>query len=316
MRRSTPDDHPRPFRVAARVGAAIGVLALPLPPTTAVGGAPAVHEVAFEFATRQPIVPVSVNGGPAVPFVVDTGASIHVIDSGIARRAGIADGPSTPLAGGGQTVVGASFVNGVKLETGGLAWSGQRAAVSSLGYPDGKHFAGLLGAPVLKQYTVRFAFQARRLRLVEPSTYQPPSGAVVLPFELQEDLPIVRATIDTGAGSIEARLMVDTGAATFVDLNRPFVDAHGLLAAIPDASSSDRPAALDGTAPFLYGTGRRVTLGGLAFDKPRLGLSRAQSGSSARRERDGIIGNDLVGRFDMTVDYSRRVILLERPSQR
>ncbi len=32
--------------------------------------------------------------------------------------------------------------------------------------------------------------------------------------------------------------MVDTGASQFVDLNRPFVDAHRLVDAVPDAKST------------------------------------------------------------------------------
>jgi hypothetical protein len=81
--------------------------------------------------------------------------------------------------------------------------------------------------------------------------------------------------------------MVDTGASQFIDLNRPFVDSHRLVDALPDAKPSDRPAALGGSAPFLYATAPRVTLGGIVFDRPRIGLSRAESGSSARKERDG-----------------------------
>ncbi len=106
--------------------------------------------------------------------------------------------------------------------------------------------------------------------------------------------------------------MIDTGAATFVDLNRPFVDAHRLVETLPDAKATDRPAALGGTAPFLYATAQRVTLGGVVFERPRLGLSRAQTGSSSRSERDGIIGNDLLQQFVVTVDYSRRTLVLER----
>src|SRR5262249_6007244 len=136
-------------------------------------------------------------------------------------------------------------------------------------------------------------------------------GATRVPFELQDDLPLVRATVDAGTGPLAARLMVDTGASQFVDLNRPFVDAHGLVEAVRDAASVDRPG-LGGTAPVLYGTGRRVTLGGITFDQPRLGLSRARSGSSASRERDGIIGNDLLRNFRVTFDYKRRTLVLER----
>jgi len=270
------------------------------------------YEFPFEFRTRQPIVQVKVNGAAAVPFVVDTGASIHVVDREIARAANVAAGRAARLSGGGQASVDVQFVDGLSLETGGRTWSDQRAAVASLGYPDRKHFAGLLGAPILMRYTVQFAFEAKVMRLFEPSAYTPPKGAVLVPFELQDDLPVVRATISTGSWTAEARLMIDTGAATFVDLNRPFVDAHRLVETLPDAKATDRPAALGGTAPFLYATAQRVTLGGVVFERPRLGLSRAQTGSSSRSERDGIIGNDLLQQFVVTVDYSRRTLVLER----
>jgi Aspartyl protease len=292
--------------VCLLAAASLAAFALPSEPI-------AIH---FTFATKQPIVPVQVNGGPAVPFVVDTGASIHLIDREIARQASVAGGRVVPLTGGGQATVETQFVDGVALATGGQAWSQQRAALAPLGYPERKHFAGLLGAPILMRYTVQFDFPARIMRLFDPAAYTPPSGATTIPFELQEDLPIVHVTIDAGTGPLDARLMVDTGASTFIDLNRPFVEKHKLAEAMPDASASERPAALGGTAPFLYATGRRATLGGIAFDQPRLGLSRATTGSSSRSERDGVIGNAVIGGFVVTIDYRRKVIVLEQPAGR
>ena len=303
----------RSFRRIAGLCIGAGILATVQPRNAAVTGAPALHEIPFEFKTHQPIVPVRINGADAVPFVVDTGASIHLIDQQIALKASVSGGRSAQLSGGGQARVDVQFVDGLKIEAGGLAWSEQRAAVANLGYPDRKHFAGLIGAPILMRYTVQFAFPTRTMRLIDPSAFTVPRGAVQIPFELQEDLPIVRVMVDAGSGPIEARLMVDTGASTFIDLNRPFVEAHRLVETLPDAKAADRPAALGGTAPFLYGTGRRVTLGGLVFDRPRLGLSRARSGSSSRSERDGVIGNALLEEFVMTVDYTRRMLVLHRP---
>jgi len=267
----------------------------------------------FRFTTRQPIIDVQLNGGPAVPFVVDTGATIHLIDREVARQASAGEGRTVPLAGGGQAMVQTQWGDGLVLASGGQTWTGQRAALAPLGYPERKHFAGLLGAPILMRYTVQFDFPKRIMRLFDPARHAPPAGAVRIPFELQDDLPVIHVTVDAGTGPLDARLMVDTGAGTFIDLNRPFVEAHGLVEAIPDAAVQDRPAALGGTAPFLYGTGKRATLGGIVFERPRLGLSRAQSGSSASGARDGVIGNAVVGDYVMTVDYRRRLIVLERP---
>jgi hypothetical protein len=298
---------------AACVVAAAAVTAAPAP---APSSSPRpLHRIPFAFTTRQPIVPVRVNGESPVPFVFDTGASIHVIDRDLARRAAVPDGRAVQWSGGGQSPVAAQFVDGIRIEAGGLTWNDQRAAVAPLGYPDRKHFAGLIGAPILMRYTVRFVFPEKTLELFDPATYTAPAGAVLVPFELQEDLPVLRVMVDAGSGPREARLMFDTGAATFVDLNRPFVERHKLIEAMADAKAFDRPAALGGTAPFLYGTARRVTIGPLTFDRPRLGLSRATSGSSSRSERDGVLGNDLLKEYTVTVDYRRRTLVIERPGR-
>jgi len=294
----------------------IATATLSVVPGSARGATQASHEFDFEFRTKQPIVDVRVNGGAAVPFVVDTGASIHLLDRKIARQANVAGGRAGQLSGGGQAATDVQFVDGLVLEVAGVAWKDQRAAATILGYPDKKHFAGLLGAPILMRYAVQFAFPSRRLRLFDPASYVAPAGAVLIPFELQENLPIVRMTIDAGTGPLEARLMVDTGASTSIDLNRPFVDAHRLTETVADAASADRPAAIGGTAPFLYATGKRAMLGSISFDAPRLGLSRAQSGSSSRASRDGIIGNALLESFVMTVDYRRQMLVLERGSRK
>jgi hypothetical protein len=230
------------------------------------------------------------------------------------------------MRGGGEATVATKWVDGVTFAFGGRSWPAQRAAVAPLGYPDRKHFAGLIGAPILARYAVRFDFPSQMLQLIDPAAYEPPAGALRVPFELQDDLPVIRVTVDAGAAPVVARLMVDTGASTSIDLNRPFVERHGLVQALADATPADRPAALGGTAPFLYATGRsasidgesfdtrqRRTAGSIVFDRPRLGLSRALTGSSASDARDGIIGNELLRRYVMTVDYRRRIVVLASP---
>src|ERR1044072_9126911 len=60
------------------------------------------HEIPFEFRTHQPIIPVRVDGGEPVPFLFDTGASIHVIDAEIARQVGVTGAGERNMYGGGQ----------------------------------------------------------------------------------------------------------------------------------------------------------------------------------------------------------------------
>src|SRR6266850_1926612 len=245
------------MRIFVAIGTALmlsmlSVLAQAERPMRASGvNARSLSELDFDFTTRQPIVPTRVNGGRPVPFLVDTGASINIVDETIAREAGLRGGDARSMTGGGEASFEARLMGPMKLEAGGVVWEAQRAAVGRLGYPETKHFAGLLGAPILMRYAVQFDYDRRKLRLIDPAAYAPPAGAVLVPFDLQDDLPVVHAVVDAGTGPLDARFMVDTGASQFVDLNRPFVDAHRLLQAIPDAALTQRPAGLGGTAPVV-----------------------------------------------------------------
>jgi hypothetical protein len=297
-----------------RVGVCFALLAQTALIPSVERAAEPVLDIPFDFKTRQPIVQVRVNGGRPVPFLFDTGASVNVVDEGIAREIGVVGSGAQSISGGGEASVPARFADSLTFETSGARWDRQRAVIVRLGYPATKHFAGFVGAPILMRYVVQFDFGTRVLRLIDPSMYEPPTHAVLVPFELQGDLPVVRAIIDAGGGPIAARLMVDTGAGdVFADLNRPFVDAHRLLESVESPAASARPAGIGGTAPFVYGIGRRMVVGDMAFDRPRLGLSRAASGSSSRSERDGVIGNELLRRFRVTFDYRRRTLVLEKP---
>ena len=302
------------LRSALKQGAAgsiaVALLASPFWASPLAQGPAVTDGIPFDFRTHQPIVPVRLNGGQPVPFLFDTGASINVVGEALAKQAGlIPGGPAQAITGGGQASVPMRYADSVTLATSGFEWRGQRAAVLPI---SAKHYQGFIGAPILMQYVVQFDFNRHVMRLIDPERYEPPPGAVRVPFELQADLPIVRVTVDAGTGPIEAHLMVDTGAGSvFVDLNRPFVDRHGMIEAIQAVAPADRPAGIGGTAPFVYGIGRQVVLAGLVFDRPRLGLSRATQGSSSRAERDGIIGNQLLRRYVTTFDYRRRVLVLE-----
>jgi hypothetical protein len=282
-------------------------------PLSAEQGNPPVsaHIIPFDFTTYQPIAPISVNGGRPVPFLFDTGASTNVIGQALAEEMKLVPtGPAQAITGGGQASVSMRYADGVTLASSAMEWRAQRAAVVPIG---ARHFSGFIGAPILMRYVVQFDFAQRQIRMIDPARYQPPARSVQIPFELQADLPVVRARVDAGNGPFDARLMVDTGAGSvFVDLNRPFVDRHGLLDALQGTTPSDRPAGIGGTAPFVYGVGRQFTLGGLVFDRPRLGLSRATEGSSSRAERDGVIGNQLLRDYLTTFDYPRRMLVLER----
>ncbi|HEX9953571.1 MAG TPA: retropepsin-like aspartic protease [Rubricoccaceae bacterium] len=144
------------------------------PSRTSVPDDSAGHSVAFSLAGPggvAVVVPVSVNGGPEVPFVLDTGATLTCIDTALADSLGLPRQPG--VAGVGATISGAGSVGVVRAD------SFRVGAASAYDLPlctvdlsaltrVGLEAEGLVGLNFLKAFRVGIDFEAERLTLERP----------------------------------------------------------------------------------------------------------------------------------------------------
>src|SRR5688572_22554861 len=98
------------------------------------------------------LLDTSVNGSPPVPFVLDTGASVTVIDSTSAKRLGIVVGAASDATTGGGSVT-ATKIAKVQLRVGNRAVSAHDAVaidLSGLAAGLGTPVGGILGFQVFQ----------------------------------------------------------------------------------------------------------------------------------------------------------------------
>jgi hypothetical protein len=103
--------------------------------------------------------------------------------------------------------------------------------------------------------------------------------------------------------------MVDTGASQSVMLRHPFATAHELFALAKGETSA--PSLASGTRRLAEIPAEQLTVAALTFDRPQVLAFSEPIGSAASTETDGLIGNTLLSRFTLYVDYARRRLLLE-----
>lgn len=164
-----------------------------------------------------PVVQVSVNGKPPLPFIVDTGTTMALsLDNWAAKKLGL---PATgTMTHTDQNVPYMKIpIQGVVLQgvSGSNAAFGTReAAVLNLSilteFVSGQHIAGIVGLGMLAPETSRFDFAAKTLTFFFAS--HPPlrvPGGAVLPLRADSGgVFTVRATL---APDTFANLVVDTG---------------------------------------------------------------------------------------------------------
>jgi Aspartyl protease len=257
--------------------------------------------IPFAWTPGQIEVAVGVNGSPAT-FIVDTGSEYSIVSTRLAGRLGLT------LETSGQR----GFARGVTLRFGSIAMANQRVMVMPFDtyYARGRQIDGLLGYDVFARYAVRIDFRGKTLTFWEPAAFEPPKVAVPVKITFAGRLPVVAGTLQLAAGRrLPVRLMVDTGASQSIMLRHPFATKHKLFALANRETTA--PSLANGTRRLAEIPAGQLTVGALAFDRPQLLAFTEPIGAAASTATDGLIGNTLLSRFILYVDYARKRLLFE-----
>ena len=105
--------------------------------------------------------------------------------------------------------------------------------------------------------------------------------------------------------SVTGRFMIDSGSATAVVLNSPFVEQNNLL---PPASETTpfQICGIGGDSPTQIGNVSEVRFGNIKLENPVTMFSQAKNGVLSSTSFSGQIGNALLRRFRVVFDYSRK----------
>ena len=268
--------------------------------TSAISAQP-MATVPFLWTPGQIEVAVLVNGTPAT-FLLDTGAEYSVVSSRLAGRLGL------PLEKRGAR----DFAGDVELVLKDVVLPHQRVMVMPFDgyYARGRTIDGLVGYDFFARFVVEIDFKGGNLVVWEPAGFAPPKEAVSVPIEFAGRLPVMPSVLTLDGGAIlQARLMVDTGASQAVLLRYPFAKSHDLLDLKGEQSTA--PSLASGTRSLMAVPVQQIAFAKWTFARPNVRAFAEPIGSAAATDSDGLIGNDLLARFTLFVDYSRKRLLLQ-----
>lgn len=278
---------------------------------------PGVAHLPFAYRTRHLWVRASVDGGPLQDFILDTGASVTVLDSTWAAAHGIRTEGRMQASGAGASG-GASFahvkrlsVTGAPAGDDGIEVNDLKVAVMSVSPAFEPYFwqplAGVIGYDVLSRFVVTLDYDARTVELRDPATFRAEGRGAPLTLVLRGPVPAVEATLD---GRYRGLFRLDIGSSSTVDLHGPFVARHRLAKRLRGGMAV-AGAGFGGTFESRLGRMKRMAIGPHAWRDPMVQLSFATEGAFASEDFAGNIGNRLLERFRVTFDYEGRRLWLE-----
>jgi hypothetical protein len=271
-------------------------------------------QIPFKRSNNFILVQGRINDSAPLWFILDTGASITVINKDRAAQLGLPLLGDLEIGTSGAST-GFSIVRDASFVLPRAEVVNQRAGAISLGIFEaglGLPMGGVLGFDFIRRFIVEIDFEAETINLHDPATYKYKGNGKIIPFTLEGGRPFVQAKIAVPGGRLlEGKFEIDSGDTKSIYLNTPFVREYNL------ASASQQVAGSKGTSTnyinSLSVNGRldKLLLGPFAINDVPVGLSLGESGFVASPDYAGLLGNAVLNRFKVIFDYSRKQLILE-----
>ena len=267
--------------------------------------------VPFVFEDNSIVLQVRVNNSRPMKFFFDTGAGMSMMNVNAAAGLNLKKADSLNANGVGGTVQG-YLARGATLSVAGVTVRNQPMAILPLEFPcEAKDVAGIIGYDFINSFVVEIDYEARTITLSDPSSSQYQGHADLIPLTLAGNTPRVRARISVPDGpGFEGWFEIDTGSDGVLSINSPFVKKNGLLELLKKQFDSSHRG-LGGEAKTVDVRMGDFQLGRYVIPSPIVALSLDSEGSLASDANDGPLGNEILRRFRVVIDYSRRRMILE-----
>ena len=272
-------------------------------------------EVPFKFIHNFIIVEIRLFGMLPMNFIFDTGAENTIL---LTRQ--FADFIGTdydlriPILGSDMSQrVYALVARSVEVELVGLPPQRRDILVLeenhfNLTEITGVQIHGLLGGSFFKNSVLEVDYKKQRLIFHNPQQFKPPgSGFNQIPVEIDHNKPYVQAGLRLQAGtSIDLRLLLDTGAGLPLLLHN---NSHPSLTLPDNYILGLLGVGLGGFIEGYVGRTDQLELAGIEFNQVLTSFQDIQTtvDNQVIWSRNGLIGNQLLHRTRMIIDYVREI---------
>jgi PDZ domain/Aspartyl protease len=297
---------------SALIGSSVAGLSLPATFDASQQETVRAFEMPFELVDNRIIVSAQINGVGPIRLLLDTGADEGFVTNEAGRRLHLlVTGEEEESGTGAATVrMGKTMVKELRIGQAVfrdlsmlLSSSDDFSNVFGSRSPD-----GVIGQRVFERYVVRVDYQKKLLTFTPPAQYAAPVDAKVVKFDLPRQIPVVDAELD----GVRGRFGVDTGARSSLLVYRPFAEKHKLREKYGAHIEAVTGWGIGGPIRSLLLRSRDFSLAGFDVKGSVVRLSTLGSGATTSSSMAGLIGPDILERFVVTFDYSRRQMLLEK----
>lgn len=171
----------------------------------------------------------------------------------------------------------------------------------------GEHIDGIIGYSFLSRYIVKIDYDSLRIHVYTKGTFKYPRGGFLLK-PILVNLPVVTVPIKDES-DILSRYYFDTGAGMCLLLSSDFVSDSNFIN--PKRKwYATQAEGLGGKAPMRQGVIKQIKLGPYKFKNVPTYIFDDEYNVTSYPYLGGLIGNDLLRRFNVIINYGKRDLYL------
>jgi hypothetical protein len=276
-----------------------------------------VAEIPFELKEDFVLVKVGINDKeePST-FVFDTGATADLLDSTAATKLGLKPDYKHNIDGAGGTQSydiilnqNLTLPNDIKIENTNLVL----ADLTNLKEAMERDFEGIIGYSLLKNYITKIDYENQKIILFNKIEQVSTTGYTTIPFDFGNGIPIpqfdITITLNNGE-SFTDRVLFDSGAGLTLLINSPYNETHQVSekAGKNLISSSENLHSKSISEDIAI---QSMEIGGYNFKEMVVSIAHDKGGVSSYEGYLGILGAEIISRFDVILDYSAHTLYLK-----
>jgi hypothetical protein len=247
-------------------------------------------------------------------FILDTGSGGISLDSAVTEELGITQTPSDRIIRGIGGVKQVAFANNHTLNLPGLSVKGLDFHIidySLLTSVYGQKIAGIIGFSFLRRYIVAINYDESKISVYYPGKYKYPRGGHFLKPTFSS-IPMQPVSVMDGK-TIVNNFYFDTGAGLCLLLSEKFSKDSAVLKN-NKIMVATQVEGMGGKRPMNLTVVDKVKLGPYKFRKVPTYVFSDEFNVTSYPNTGGLIGNDLLRRFNVVLNYPAQVIHL-RPNK-
>lgn len=270
-----------------------------------------VKSVPFEQFGDHIIFKMSVDGSEPLDFIFDSGAGYTVLDEEVAETLNLEYDKVIVNV----DKVRSALIKHNKIEIDGYTVEKNiKVYATDLDHLEislGRDFDGIVGYDLMKHHAVRIDYDNQLFEIYNHGEH--PKKGNPIPFKLRTAIPVIEGNVVLNNGEPHpGTFYVMTGAGTTMDFNTFYALNYDVVHKTGEHYSYLVKSVSKNETKHYEGHVQSFSFGNEKFDGLPIGVSQATSGIQADQKVSGIIGNEILSRFNLEFDLPAKMIYLER----